>query len=57
MNTFRSISGLFILLVYYLRLLGVREVHPIPRILSTGNELTSFATDPRRRLFLLYPYN
>lgn len=57
MNTFRSIAGLFILLVYYLRQLGVKQVHPIPRVLSTDDALTSFATDPRRRLFLLYPLN
>lgn len=57
MNTFRSISGLFILLIYYLRQLGVKEVLPPPRTLSTEDTLTPFATDPRRRIFLLYPLN
>ena len=54
-NTFRTLAGLFILLIYNLRLLGVKDIHPTPRILSTDAGLTSFATDPRRRLFLLYP--
>jgi hypothetical protein len=56
-NTFRAMAGLFILLVYYLRRMGAQKVHPTPRILSTDDALTSFATDPRRRLFLLYPPN
>lgn len=55
MNTFRSISGLFILIIYYLRQLGAKEVLPPPRVLSTEDTLTSFATNPRRRIFLLYP--
>jgi len=54
-NTFRSIAGLLILLIYYLRKLGVKEIYPPPRILSTEDNLTSFATDPRKRIFLLYP--
>lgn len=56
-NTFRSVAGLFILLIYHLRRMGAKEVHPPPRILSTEETFTSFATDPRRRLFLLYPLN
>ncbi|WP_371180703.1 hypothetical protein [Xanthomonas sacchari] len=53
-NTFRSVAGLFILLIYHLRAMGAKEVHPPPRILSTEEKFTSFATDPRRRLFILY---
>ena len=56
-NTFRSIAGLFILLIYHLREIGAKDVHPIPRILSTEDHLTSFVTDPRRRFFRIYPLN
>ncbi|MDL5366087.1 hypothetical protein QSH18_10765 [Xanthomonas sp. NCPPB 2654] len=56
-NTFRSVAGLFILLIYHLRQMEAKEVHPPPRILSTEETFTSFATDPRRRIFLLYPLN
>lgn len=56
-TTFRSIAGLFTLLIYYLRRIGAIEVHPIPRVLSTEDNLTSFVTDPRRRMFRLQPLN
>lgn len=54
-NTFRSIAGLFILLIYYLRHIGAGTIHPTPRALSTEDKLTAFATDPRRRLFVIHP--
>jgi len=54
-NTFRSIAGLLILIVYYLKQVGVQEVSPPPRVLSTEPALTSFATDPRKRIFVLQP--
>lgn len=54
-NAFRVVAGLFILLIHYLRQMGVKQIHPTPRILSTDENLASFATDPRRRIFLLYP--
>lgn len=56
-NTFRAVAGLFILLIYRLRQIVVREVHPVPQILSTEDHLTSFVTVPRRRMFRLYPLN
>jgi hypothetical protein len=54
-NTFRSIAGLLVLLVYYLRQAGANEVYPPPRVLSTEPAFTSFATDPRKRIFVLNP--
>jgi hypothetical protein len=54
-NAFRAVAGLFLLLIYYLRHTGVEHIYPVPRLLSTEDDLASFATDPRKRILVIIP--